>query len=80
MRFTGHYATREKMLTTRNRQRSRYYSRSATGSRRQWTEAELQLIMDRSLSDRIIARILNRSISSIQAARKRQNCIIRRGT
>lgn len=65
------YRDKEKARITCNRQRQRYYgqSRNAPNKGRRWTEEEIKIIMEHSMTDREIAELIGRSVEAIQVKR-----------
>lgn len=64
------YRDMEKYREARNRQKRRYYGKTAHkyGSRR-WTQEEKEIILRHELTDMKISRIIKRSVAAIQCKR-----------
>ncbi|MBR0575714.1 hypothetical protein KCG48_05080 [Proteiniclasticum sp. BAD-10] len=65
------YADMAQFRKTRNAQRHRYYAKTSGYSRRQWTQEEMTLVMDRSLSDSELSEKIGRGVRAIQIKRNR---------
>lgn len=68
------FADSDKARTYRNRQRKINYDRDGSDRRRKYRpylRYEVEMILERRLTDREIARIIGRSVSSIQNKRSR---------
>lgn len=65
------YRDKEKARITRNRSRATYYKKHVYGPKRPYTDKELEMIVDRKISDVELAKKLRRSILGIQIKRSR---------
>ena len=68
------YADTGKARAYRNRQRKINYDRDGSdrrNSRKRWSNHEIDMILERELTDREVARIIGRSVSAIQIKRAR---------
>lgn len=63
------YKDKDKLLSTRNAQRKRYYKQTQGHPPRRWEEWEIKLIEVEELADRDIAVLLKRSVQAIQLKR-----------
>lgn len=62
---------KEKAGTLRNIYRKRNYSKTQGYSKREWTLQEMDLILNSNKSDAELAKVLKRSVQSIQIKRSR---------
>lgn len=67
----ANYKDKEKLLTTRNAQRKRYYKQTQGFAPRKWTEEEVELLLESDMSDRELSDFISRSVASIQLKRHR---------
>lgn len=68
------YADTDRARAYRNRQRKINYDRDGSDrhrSREPWTRHEIDMILERKLTDREVARIMGRSVKAIQIKRCR---------
>lgn len=73
MNRKNQYKDMEKYHKARNRQRARYYGKTsnAENSRQPYTLKEMELILDHNITDTELAKMLGRSVLSIQIKRSR---------
>lgn len=71
--FVHQYTNREHCREIRNAQRKRYYSKTLNISqgRRRWTKEEDNLVLNSSLTDTELSKLIQRSVRSIQVRRCR---------
>ena len=68
------YADTDKARAYRNRQRKINYDRDGSdrrNGRKPWSKHEIDMILERELTDREVARIIGRSVKAIQIKRCR---------
>lgn len=65
------YKDKEKLRETRNKQRKRYFKQTQGNEPRRWEPEEIRLMLETKMTDRELAKTLNRSIQSIQMKRHR---------
>ena len=73
MKCKKKYADEEKYRQYRNGCNARYYKRTedAPNKKTRWSDAEIDMIMDKKFSDSQLASMLGRSMRSIQIKRSR---------
>lgn len=69
MNRKSQYKDMEKWRKACNRQRKRYYAKTALYPPRKWTADEESMILDSKLSDHQLSPILHRSVEAIQLKR-----------
>ena len=63
------YRDKEKLRKTRNAQRKRYYRQTQGNKPKRWSEDEIQMVLDKPVTDRELSELMNRSMQSIQLKR-----------
>lgn len=65
----SNYKDMDKYLKTRNRQRHKYYSKTAKYEGRPWTAAEDKMVLEHAIIDTELSAIIKRSVGAIQSRR-----------
>lgn len=63
------YSDLEKYKSTRNKQRKKYYDKTAIYPYKHWTEEEIDMVMNSDKTDMELSNLLKRSVNSIQKKR-----------
>ena len=63
------YRDKERLKRTRNKQRQRYYSKTAGYEPRHWSDREEDLILNDVFTDHELSSMLGRSVGAIQKRR-----------
>lgn len=74
------YKDMERYRRTRNKQKRRYYGKTANASNRgqPWTAEDIEIVVAHKLSDTQISELIGRSVASIQQRRhieKQKRCL-----
>ena len=74
MKCKDNYADMNKYKAYRNRYKKKYYAKSqanATNRRSEYTSKEIEMILDHSMTDQELSKIIGRSVKAIQIKRCR---------
>jgi len=69
--FLKQYKDKDKARRARNRQRKRNYDQTAIYEPREWTASEDSLVLEHSMSDRELSKLIKRGTRAIQVRRCR---------
>lgn len=73
MKCKKNYKNQEKLRAYINRTKKKYRERTGSGQyqRREWTDEENEMVMNHSMTDRELGKLLERSVTAIQIQRVR---------
>ncbi len=63
------YKDNDRFIETRNRQRKRYYRKTATFCKVEWTAEQEKLVLEHSMTDTELSAIIGHSVQAIQIRR-----------